>query len=121
MFSIQKEKPMSQREKGITFSLLSIALISMVIILILALMKVYLSNQIYHESRKVNIIEAEVLALKEENNILQMNVEQLKYKSRIEDTIFNIDEDEKEETDKTIRTPVVPVNTRALWEGTGND
>jgi len=112
---------MSQKEKGITLSLLSIALISMAIILILALMKVYLSNQIYHESRKVNIIEAEVLALKEENNILQMNVEQLKYKSRIEDTIFSIEVNEGEETNEKVLTPVVPVNTKALWEGTGND
>jgi cell division protein FtsL len=112
---------MSQKEKGITLSLLSIALISMAIILILALMKVYLSNQIYHESRKVNVIEAEVLALKEENNILQMNVEKLKYKSRIEDTIFSIEVNDAEETNEKVRTPVVPVNTRALWEGTGND
>ncbi len=112
---------MSQREKGITLSLLSIALISMAIILILALMKVYLSNQIYHESRKVNIIEAEVLALKEENNILQMNVEQLKYKSRIEDSIFSIEESAAQEENEKARTPIVPVNTKALWEGMGND
>ena len=86
---------MSYREKGITLGVLSIAIISMVIILILALMKVYLSNQIYHESRQINLIEAEVAALKEEHSILQMNVEQLKYKNKITDTIFSMEENKK--------------------------
>jgi cell division protein FtsL len=86
---------MSHREKGITLGVLSIAIISMVIILILALMKVYLSNQIYHESRQINLIEAEVAALKEEHSILQMNVEQLKYKNKITDTIFSMEENKK--------------------------
>ena len=83
---------MQQKEKGITLGILSIAMISMAIILILALMKVYLSNQIYHESKEINHIEAEVTALKEEHNILQMNVEQLKYKNQITDTIFSMEE-----------------------------
>lgn len=86
---------MKHKEKGISLGILSIALISMAIILILALMKVYLSNQIYHESKKINHIEAEVAALKEEHNILQMNVEQLKYKSQITDAIFSMDENKK--------------------------
>lgn len=83
---------MNKKEKGITLSLLSITLISMAIILILAFLKVKLSNQIYFQSRKLRIIEAEVAALKEENNILQMNVQKLKYKNRITDTIFSMDE-----------------------------
>jgi len=83
---------MQHKEKGISLGILSIAMVSMAIILILALMKVYLSNQIYHESKKINLIEAEVAALKEEHSILQMNVEQLKYKSRITDTIFSMEE-----------------------------
>jgi len=83
---------MQHKEKGITLGILSIAILSMAIILILALIKVYLSNKIYHESKKINLIEAEVAALKEEHSILQMNVEQLKYKSRITDTIFSMEE-----------------------------
>jgi len=89
---------MHRKEKGITLGILSIAMISMAIILILALLKVYLSNQIYHESKKINLIEAEVAALKEENSILQMNVEQLKYKNQITDSIFSMEEN-KEITD----------------------
>ncbi len=89
---------MQRKEKGITLGILSIAIISMAIILILALMKIYLSNQIYHESKQINHLEAEVAALKEEHNILQMNVEQLKYKNQITDTIFSMEEN-KEITD----------------------
>jgi len=106
---------MIQKEKGVTLGLLSIALISMAIILIISLMRVYLSNQIYHESRKVNVIEAEVAALKEENSILHIKVEKLKYKSRIEDQIFSLEENEE------VLNPVKAVNTKKLWEGTGND
>ena len=86
---------MPRKEKGITLGILSIAVISMAIVLILALIKVYLSNQIYHESREINLIEAEVAALKEEHSILQMNVEQLQYKNQITDTIFSMDENKK--------------------------
>ena len=89
---------MHHNEKGISLGILSIAMLSMAIILILALMKVYLSNQIYHESKEINLVEAEVAALKEEHSILQMNVEQLKYKNRITDTIFSMEEN-KEITD----------------------
>jgi len=89
---------MHHKEKGISLGILSIAMLSMAIILILALMKVYLSNQIYHESKEINLVEAEVAALKEEHSILQMNVEQLKYKNRITDTIFSMEEN-KEITD----------------------
>lgn len=89
---------MSQKSKGITFGLLSIAIISMSIVLILALTKVYISNQIYQESREISIIEAEVTALKEESNILRMNVERLRYKNKITDTIFSMEEN-KEITD----------------------
>lgn len=78
--------------KGITLGTLSVAILSMSIILILAVIKIYLSNQIYYESRDVNIIASEVAALKEENNILQINVEQIKYKSEVIDTIFSMDD-----------------------------
>jgi len=86
---------MIQKEKGITIGILSMAIISMSIILILALMKVYLSNKIYYESKEVNSIEAEVAALREENNILQMSVERLKYKGEVVDTIFSMEENAK--------------------------
>ncbi|QOR61345.1 hypothetical protein ACM66Z_07780 [Sulfurovum sp. ST-21] len=78
---------------GITFGMLSVILMSMAIILILTLIKVYLSNQIYYESKKVNKMYRQVEALKAEKMILQQNVEALKFKNRVTDTIFVIGEE----------------------------
>ena len=72
--------------------MLSIVVIIMSIALILSLIKIYLSNQIYYESKKVNKIQREVQALKAEKIILQQNIELLKFQYKVADTIFNIDE-----------------------------
>ena len=88
----------SRKERGITFGVLSIALIAMTIILLLALIKIYMSNRIYYESRQTNLLERQAAALKEENALLRMRVEKLKYKSQITDTIFTLDEDTAPET-----------------------
>jgi cell division protein FtsL len=75
---------------GITLGMLSVILITMAITLILTLIKIYLSNQIYYESKKVNKIYRQVEALKAEKKILEQNVEALKFKNRVTDTIFVI-------------------------------
>ncbi len=75
---------------GITFGMLSVILMAMAIVLILALVKIYLSNQIYYESKKVNKLYRQVEALKAERRILRQNVEALKFKNRVTDTIFVI-------------------------------
>jgi cell division protein FtsL len=83
----------SRRKKapnGITFGMISVIMMVMSIVLILALIKIYLSNQIYYESKKVNKIQRQVEALKAEKVILQQNVEALKFKNRVTDTIFVI-------------------------------
>jgi len=79
-----------QRARGITGGTLSIALIAMTIVVMLAILKVYLSNRIYHESRQINRLASEVAALKEEHSILQTHVERLKYKIEIADTLFEL-------------------------------
>ena len=79
-------------EHGITFGVLTITLITMAIVLVLALVKINLSNRIYYESRQIHLLEREVAALKEERTLLQMRVEKLQYKSQIADTIFSLDE-----------------------------
>jgi len=76
---------------GITFKMIMIIFISVTIVLILATIKIYLSNQIYYESKKVNKIEREVSALKAEKVLLQQNIEALKFRNRVTDTIFIID------------------------------
>ena len=80
-----------KRANGITFKMVMIILISVSIVLILTTIKIYLSNQIYYESKKVNKIEREVSALKAEKVLLQQNIEALKFKNRVTDTIFIID------------------------------
>jgi len=75
---------------GITLGMISVILLSMSIVLLLAMAKIYLSNQIYYESKKVNKIQREVEALRAERVILQQNVEALRFKNRVEDNIFDI-------------------------------
>ena len=80
-------------ENGVSFSLFAIIIISMVIVVILAMIKIYLSNQIYYESRRVNYIEREVSALREERMMLENQVQKLKFKNRVADTIFTIEDE----------------------------
>ena len=80
---------------GITFKMILIIAISVTIVLILATIKIYLSNQIYYESKKVNKIQREVSALKAEKVLLLQNIEALKFKNRVTDTIFSIDNSER--------------------------
>jgi len=79
---------------GITFGMVSVIIISMTIVLMLTMTKIYLSNQIYYESKKVNKMQREVSALKAEKVILQQSVEELKFKNRVTDTIFVINDSE---------------------------
>ncbi len=79
---------------GITFGMVSVIVMSVTIVLILTMIKIYLSNQIYYESKKVNKMQREVSALKAERIILQQSVEALKFKNRVTDTIFVINDSE---------------------------
>jgi len=65
----------------------------MSIVIALSVSKIYVSNQIYYRSKEINKLEIEVSALKEENSILSMNVEKLRYKTEILDTIKDYDKD----------------------------
>lgn len=87
------KKTKRSQPNGITFGMISIIFISVAIVLILTMIKIYLSNQIYYESKKVNGIQGEVDALKAEKVLLQQNVEALKFKNRVTNTIFAIDEE----------------------------
>lgn len=80
------------KSNGITFGMAVVVLISMVIVLIMTTIKIYLSNQIYYESKVVNQMAREVAALKEEKIMLEQSVEAIKFKNRVTDTIFVIQE-----------------------------
>ena len=86
-------KKRKSEPNGITFGMASVVLMSVTIILILSMSKIYLSNQIYYESKVVNKMKREVSALKAEKVILLQSVEALKFKNRVTDTIFVIDSD----------------------------
>ena len=86
-------KTKKSNPNGITWGMISIILMSITIVLILTVIKIYLSNQLYYESKVVNKMQREVSALKAENVILKQNVEALKFKNRVTDTIFVIYEE----------------------------
>ncbi len=85
-------KKRRSQENGISFSLFIIIIMSMMIIIILAAIKIYFSNQIYYESRRINYIEREVSALREEKMMLENQVQKLKFKTKVIDTIFVIED-----------------------------
>ncbi len=80
------------KPNGITFGMAMVILMSVTIVLILTTIKIYLSNQIYYESKVVNKMNREVAALKAEKIMLEQSVEALKFKNRVTDTIFAIQE-----------------------------
>jgi len=81
-----------KKEYGITFGMVIVIITAVGFVLILTMMKIYLSNQIYHESKIVNKMKREVNALKAEHIILKQKVEALQYKNRVADTIFGLDD-----------------------------
>jgi len=87
-------KTKKSNPNGITLGMISIILMSITIVLILTMIKIYLSSQIYYESKIVNKMQREVSALKAEKVILQQSVEALKFKNRVTDTIFVINDSE---------------------------
>ena len=91
-----KKSKKKEAPNGITFGMFFVILGFVGIVLILAMVKIYFSNQIYYESKNVNKIQREVDALKTENKILKQNVEALKFKNRVTDTIFVINDSESE-------------------------
>ena len=88
-----KTKKKKSQPNGITFGMVMVVLISVAIVLILTTIKIYLSHQIYYESKVVNKMKREVSALKAEKVMLEQSVEALKFKNRVTDTIFAIQGD----------------------------
>jgi len=91
---MSKQGKKTKAVNGISFGMVTVILMSMTIVLILTTIKIYLSNQIYHESKVVNKQQQEVSVLRAEQVMLQQSVEALKFKNRVTDTIFTIQEDE---------------------------
>jgi len=88
---VSKKKKL--KPNGITFGMVMVIVMSVTIVLILTTIKIYLSNQIYYESKVVNKMQGEVSVLQAEKMMLEQSVEALKFKNRVTDTIFAIQED----------------------------
>jgi len=87
---------MSKDTNGIDLKTFSLTMIVMIIVVILASIKIYISNQIYYESRNINKLEARVIALRQEKKTLQTKLEKLKFEIEVVDTIFSLDDDKEE-------------------------
>ena len=71
----------------IAFGLLFIALI-------LYIPKIYFTNNIYYVSKDINKLYAHYISLKEENKFLAQQLEDMKFKNQVEDSliIYSIEE-----------------------------
>ncbi len=97
-------------QNGISFGMFFMTIVLMGIVIGLSLIKIYLSNQIYYESRRINYIQREVSALKEENIMLENQLQRQKFKNCVSDIDFfselqeleNIIYDENESNEESI-------------------
>lgn len=63
-------------------------LLSLTFIAVFAFPKVYITQQIYFESRNIAKLKREYDTLREENKIINESVEFIKFKNQILDTLF---------------------------------
>ena len=61
---------------------------TMFAILILFMPKIYLRNNIYYVSKDINKLYSHHISLKEENKFLQQQLEKMKYKNQIMDSLL---------------------------------
>jgi hypothetical protein len=50
--------------------------------------KIYLRNNIYYVSRDINVLHDNYISLKEENRFLQQQLEDMKFKNQIMDSLI---------------------------------
>lgn len=70
--------------KNSLFIVLSILTIS----LVLYFPKIYLVNNIYYVSKDINKLYAHYISIKEENKFLSQQLEDMKFKNQIEDSLI---------------------------------
>ncbi len=77
------------RQKGeLSTGDLLIVLLVTIIVLALAIPKIYVANEIYYKSRTINKLLDDYEILKEENRLLRQQLEKLRFKTQVLDTIF---------------------------------
>ena len=60
----------------------------MFLVLIFFMPKIYLRNNIYYISKDINKLHSHYVSLKEENKFLQQQLEKMKYKNQIMDSLI---------------------------------
>jgi cell division protein FtsB len=61
---------------------------TMFVVLALFMPKIYLRNNIYYISKDINKLHAQNISLKEENKFLDQQLEKMKYKNQIMDSLL---------------------------------
>ncbi|AXH12447.1 hypothetical protein [Halarcobacter bivalviorum] len=61
---------------------------ALILALILFFPKIYLANNIYYVSKDINKLYGHYISLKEENKFLAQQLEDMKFKNQIEDSII---------------------------------
>jgi len=69
------------RQKNISFKTLLLVFVSVFLALAVLLPKVYISNQIYYNSKDINKMYHKYTALKEEREFLKRELEKLRYQT----------------------------------------
>ncbi|ARR00432.1 hypothetical protein [Campylobacter porcelli] len=84
---LQKNIQRTKKENNLNFKTLIIAYAALLIILALALPKVYFSNEIYYTSKSIAELKSKLNVLKEENKLLKRDLEYIRYKNQIIDNM----------------------------------
>lgn len=75
-------------ERNLDFRFLLLVYMVMFVSFLLILPKIYIKNQIYYMSRDISKLYGEYSILKEENRVLKQNLENIRFKNQILDTIY---------------------------------
>lgn len=75
-------------ERNLDFRFLVLVYMVMFVAFMMILPKIYIKNQIYYMSRDINKLYGEYSILKEENRVLKQNLENIRFKNQILDTIY---------------------------------
>lgn len=70
-----------------------------ILVMVLYVPKIYLRNNIYYTSKDINKLYAHYISLKEENRFLTQQLEDMKFKNQIMDSLIlnSLEDDDEEE------------------------
>lgn len=75
-------------ERNLDFRFLTLVLMVLFVGFLIILPKIYIKNQIYYMSRDIHKLFSEYSILEEENKVLKQNLENMRFKNQILDTMY---------------------------------